>query len=260
MVDLFLHIHKTGGTTLNTALKWVYGPSNCYTMSEGRAKKPSRWFEEVSPSDLRSFSLISGHFPFGLGEHVEKEHRYFTMLRHPVNRVISRYYQVKMSYPSSNVGRMGLEEFASKRQKNLQTRMVAGLDDYEDTNSVLQLAKKRLLDDFAAFGITERYNESLILIKRKMQWTRSPFYVRGKVTKGKRPSISEIPDPTIDMIREANASDLEFYAFAAEHFESLYRNERGIEKEVDRFEKLNAIVERIAPYPLGIYRTVRSYL
>lgn len=260
MPDLFLHIPKTGGTTFNTALKWVYGPKNCHTIREDRAMNPERWFEATSRAELENFSLVSGHFPFGLGDYLKTGHRYFTILRDPVPRTISRYYQWKLGYPKSKAAQMSLATFGESRQCNLQTGMISGKDVSKDPNQALHLAKKRLLEDFAAFGITERYDESLILIRRNMGWTKLPFYVRGKQTKGKRPGLSEISASTIETIRAANALDVKLYKFATEHFDAMYRSESGIEKEVQKFKRWNAIIERVAPYPLKLYRTVRSYL
>lgn len=61
MMDIFLHIARTGGTTLNTTLRWVYCPTVCRRIPSGRPDEAYRWLEEKEEPLRSEFQLPMGH-------------------------------------------------------------------------------------------------------------------------------------------------------------------------------------------------------
>jgi hypothetical protein len=262
VVDIFLHIAKTGGTTLNTTLRWVYGPSVCRRIPAGRPDEAYRWLEEIEEPLGSEFQLLMGHTQFGVHEYVHEPARYFTMLRHPVRRAVSLYYYIKSGWPKSRYASMSLESFLESdhrsAQSNDQVRVISGIDPDENPSEAIRRAKSNLENEFAAFGITEHFDESLLLFRRTLGWTRLPVYVSSNVNR-ERPSVEELPESTVDAVREENELDLELYRFANEQFQSTLQKEYPeIERDRERFDRMNRLVDVVGPPALWVYRTGRS--
>mgnify|MGYP006291256665 CR=1 FL=1 len=264
MMDIFLHIAKTGGTTLNTTLRWVYGPTMCRRIPAGRPDEAYRWLKEKEKPLGSEFQLLMGHTQFGVHEYVHEPARYFTMLRHPVRRVVSLYYYIKSGWPGSRYASMGLEAFLESdhraAQSNDQVRIISGMDPDTNPSEALRRAKSNLKNEVAVFGLTEHFDESLLLFRRTLGWTRPPVYVSSNVNR-KRPTVEELPSATVDAIREENELDLELYRFANEQFQfTLEKEYPEIERDRERFDQLNRVVDIVGPPALWMYRTGRSLL
>lgn len=264
MPDVFVHIGKSGGTTLSTTLRWVYGPGACYQIPAGRPERPDRWFEEVSSQELKRIDLVMGHAIYGVHEQLPGSCRYFTMLRHPIRRVVSLYYYIKAGWPDSAVASMSLEAFLESSHRaarpNDQVRFISGLAPKTAPSEALRRAKHNLKEEFVAFGLTERFDESLLLFGRRLDWTRPPVYVSSNVNR-ERPTVEELPSATVDAVRRQNELDLELYRFAVEEFQSIVENEYpSIEQDRERFDRMNRVVDVVGPPALWMYRTGRSLL
>lgn len=224
---LFLHVPKAGGTTLG---EYVY--NQCRTprdhdeglLNAGVLFIPYGFFKEpdmqvpeyIRPAlgrgDLRA---VVGHFWFGLHEHVGRPWTYVTLLRDPVERVVSLYHYLQLE------GRMSLEEFAAsppfREADNDQVRRIAGADPDVGgcTAAMLEAAKENLLRHFAVVGVTERFDETLILLNRRLGWTKDVASYPRNVNPARRPTDS-LPQSTLDAIRARNALDAELHRFASE--------------------------------------------
>ncbi len=79
---IFLHLVKTGGMTvwqmLEKALPGKAVRCDLSAIKNGAVKDSTR--------------ILAGHFQFGIHQHIDRPCRYFTILRHPVDRVISDYF------------------------------------------------------------------------------------------------------------------------------------------------------------------------
>ena len=264
MTDVFTHIGKTGGTTLSTTLRWVYGPSSCYQIPAGRPEQPERWFDDVSKKRVDKVRLVMGHATYGVHEQISGPSRYFTMLRHPIRRVVSLYYYIKSGWPESEVASMSLEEFVHSDHRaarpNDQVRFVSGEKPENAPKKALRDAKRNLKENFAAVGITERFDESLLLLQRKLGWSRPPVYVSSNVNR-ERPTVEELPSSTVDVVRRQNELDLELYRVAFDDFqERLSAEIPDLEHKLNRLDRMNRLVDVVGPPFLGMYRTARSVM
>ncbi|MGM0876132.1 MAG: sulfotransferase family 2 domain-containing protein [Bacillota bacterium] len=92
---IFMHINKTGGTTMTSIIQRQYHPS------EIKIKFPdTSLFEEfirTTPGkQLAKLKCTRGHVEFRRFP-IKRPYTYFTMLRDPVDRVISLSYYIKTS-------------------------------------------------------------------------------------------------------------------------------------------------------------------
>jgi hypothetical protein len=200
---------------------------------------------------IRKIGLLEGHIEFGWHTLFPQKTVYITMLREPIDRVVSQYYYIRedSSHRLHNAvrgGAMDIEEYLRKRLNvyaiNGQTYWLSG-GSYSDGQSsqpedALQKAKENIEGYFPAIGIQERFDESLILLKRVFRW-RWVYYSRRKVT-ASRPKVEAMPDRIIRAIREFNQLDIDLYDYARRRFEDLVQNENAAFKaEVARFRLAN---------------------
>jgi hypothetical protein len=181
----------------------------------------------------------------------------------------SMHRMMKKEWPGYAVAEMTLKEFIRSdhpaSRPNAQTSMVAGVSLGEDApEGVLQRAKNNIEEHFAVAGITERFDETIMLMKKRLGWPRNPYYVTSRVGKksassGKSPSQRErIDDETQQLIARENALDIELYECVRHRFEDEVSSlGAGFQQEVRDFQASN---RRIAPYIaplLNLTRTVR---
>lgn len=198
------------------------------------------------------------------------------MLRHPVDRVISHYYHV-LKTPGNILHNevvsknMSLRDYVSSaitpQLTNGQTRLISGVERVDSITGsdpvsagILEIALRNLRDRVDILGISERFDESLIVFKRRLGW-RNTLYVRRNVARG-RPSVEEVPRETIKIIEDQNEFDLELYEFAKQRVKELIL-EHGppLEGELQAFKRLNrayGTAWRMYNLPTGVFRKVKA--
>lgn len=210
-LTIFLHIPKTGGSTLNSIFTRQYTEKEFHNHDYFDQKVIP--LSELNEGHKKRINAVSGHHFFGVHEFFDKPYHYFTMLRHPVDRVLSLYYFLKeKNYPGYEwMKDMTLEEFieTSPEANNNQTTLLCG---YQTTPDVI-LAKERI-DSFDMVGITEFFDESLYLLRKNFNW-RDIHYKRVNITKS-RLSKDDVPDATIKLIEKYNAMDIAVYNYGKE--------------------------------------------
>lgn len=258
MTVLFLHLPKTGGSTLNNCLYEQHSldedEGNDPYYSRGMYYFPSGFFREaggLSAPELANLGrsglqAVAGHFDFGLHSVLKgDEFRYVTLLRHPVGRIASLYRHVMhFSEPDRDLheelvrDRVTLEEFAERDLVELENdqcrRLAGGFVDGE-------LARRNLEEEFFFVGLTEEFDRSLLMLKRAMHWERPLQYYPKNVS-------AEWCDPeppserACRIISERNACDLKVYEWVKQEFQERLEAAQGegLEEEVGAFQEYNA--------------------
>ena len=130
---------------------------------------------------------------------------------------------------------------------NFQVRLIAGADQPSvdsfpvlDESTLLQ-AKQRLASDFLAFGITEKFDESLVLLSRSLGWklfSRNLFYCKQNVTHNRK-RLADVSPEIIDMIRRNNQLDQQLYEYACNLFNTRMKSSFSFRAELFVFRKLH---------------------
>jgi hypothetical protein len=93
----------------------------------------------------------------------------------------------------------------------------------------LEKASQHLSQHFSVVGLSERFEESLALMKLRFGW-QLKSYSSFNVTRS-RPKKGDLSSTTVDLIMERNRFDVALYQRAATHFEAAVRKQPG---EVNR--------------------------
>ena len=163
---IFLHIPKAAGTTLRDILYRQYEKEHIYELDGKKFSQSQEDFKHLNAKEKDKIRLLMGHMYFGLHEFVQSPSSYITMLRDPVEKVISYYYFVSKvtkhpDYELIKSQNVSLKEYCTMNKPNMcnaQTRFLAG-ENFSQVNNepeMLKQAKKNLQEYFSIVGITER--------------------------------------------------------------------------------------------------------
>ena len=245
---IFLHIPKTAGKSLrNVLIKQYWGNKMFYFY-------PNPTSEELEAlrhlTDEKDVKVVLGHYRYGVHEYLRRPYTYLTFIRNPIDQVISHYYHLVRS--DKEVHQRIIEKNRSLRSfadfewaKNLQTAFITGTQDVreieKDPEGALTLAKKRLSEDIYQFGVTEKFDESLLLFREKLGW-KNLVYQRFNVAKN-RPENHQLNDEDLLKIRKNNQLDLRLYEFGRALFDQRIQQIPGFAGKLKTFRQMNKIAQ-----------------
>src|SRR3954447_14843232 len=242
---VFVHVPKTAGTTLTEILNMAEPEArskalgNVFKGGGGLDKGVMARLRKPGGLDLTGVGLVHGHVPLGIREylpqHLPKQRNLdcFTFLRDPTDRTLSHYFQIR-----ENGARRGtptklslarlpadptLDDMleAGYVHDNLHTRMLSGDPEPfgEVTDEMLERAKENLREELVFFGLTERFDESLVLAKRRLGLGTVLYRPSGtSASAGRvnaaRPRGDEIPVELRRSAERRNRHDIELYRYA----------------------------------------------
>jgi hypothetical protein len=248
---IFLHIGRTGGTTLGRILRANYPAQARFWVDDSDLEASMRRLTDLGAEDRHHLAVVHGHVAFGVHERLGGEARYLTLLRDPVERAVSHYHYVR-SRPYHRLHaevmarnldlRQYLESGLSLETDNWQTRVLAG--DLETPfgqcgQETLDRAKRNVAMWFDVVGLLERFDESLLLWRRRYGW-RMPLHARCNASHG-RPAANELDDAELATLRRLNRLDLELYRWASERLDAAVSSEQGLGRELRTLRTLNAV-------------------
>lgn len=268
----FLHLQKTGGSTLSIILRRQYFLRPTFYL--GIPQDEVKLNVYLSSGRIRP-ALFLGHKDFSIGIEAVDNAQKITLLREPINRVLSlcqHVYEGKECYMLNNFppGSFDLDRFLSMGYGelfNLQTRSLLSQHgcSYEDLltqespENIVDLAFQTLLTKVTAFGLTEYFDESLMVFASKLNWRLPPVYVQRN--QGDRRHSLAYDQRHIDRISEMNHLDLMLYERARKYFiEALESPLLNLEK-LQNFRQLNETYQRLVkkmpppealPYPFKL--------
>lgn len=243
-VTAFVHVPKTGGTTLTRLLSRLYGHDHVVTSACRTEAERAIVHGALAERDIR---LVTGHMFFGLHTWVGRPVRYITMLRHPAQRSISGYYHVKRNaeHPAHQnlvEGGYTIAQWVERQVRDMQTHLIAGSTDLKNRDNLLQRAKTNLREHFVTVGLTERFDESLIAMRRALDLP-MPYYLRYNVGGSRRRDH----DPALlEMISEYHALDVALWEYANHLLdEQIAAQGAGFRRDLRWFQLANPLAQRV---------------
>ncbi len=230
-VCFFSHVPKTGGTSFESIL------AKNFTVSE---------VLHVNAPDLNRFpkllelkknkpKFICGHHPMhGLLYQLLPDTPlfHFTMLRDPVDRVISYYNYIKgkMDHPLHNhTADQTLTEFlnsnASPELSNGQTKRFSGHLHQQTANEATMLAEAQdtLKNCFSLVLTTCLYDQGLLLLKNRLG-LKDIFYQRKNVSH-RFVHREQLTNHELDLITKMNQLDIELFYGIKESCQQLIKTD-----------------------------------
>ena len=239
-VLLHLHVPKTAGLALNDVILAAYGDPGWTVSDDGHLVKgvyyvhagiEHRFVPDENARQIlsgRDIHAVVGHFSFGIHELVNRPCRYVTLLRHPVDRVVSLYRHIQ-AWDHESVHEevirknLTLEQFVSDLEfpevDNGQVRRISGLERAfgKCDQGMLETAIHNMTEHITVAGLTERYVESVLLMKHRLGWPRLPELKKTNVNM-RRPEKAP-SESACSLIIERNSLDMELYRLAEERLQ-----------------------------------------
>src|SRR2546421_3502613 len=236
-----MHIPKTAGTSLRTIAQRFYTEEEMY-MVYGTADDYHDPADFLALSDFAKAKIrfICGHIPFGFHRLVLNPCVYITMLRDPVEQMISMFTHFSQNenhyhYSRIRSNKLSIGDFIrseiTTETDNLQTRMLSGRLEKpgRTTAEMLEIAKRNLAEHFPVYGLTEYFEESILRIRDSLGWRlhhsspgrtfdqESPFHERANVSID-RPKTEALSQDDMDAIMSYSELDRQLYTYAEKLF------------------------------------------
>jgi hypothetical protein len=229
-VLVFIHINKTAGRTVRYILRSSFGPGHCEA-EPWHAQWTGPPFQSHDLQRLRKLyprlRSIAGHRITGYVDLEENgtQFRYFTFMRDPLKTCASRF-QYNVQYRKKK--NLVFEEWIQRDwTRNHQTKMIAGRADVTEAIRILR-AKQIFV------GLTERFDESMVLLKRLVSNDLNISYKPVNVSRKSTLAESLLSNAsTRQMLVEANQADLELYNFIRQDLYPASQREYGPSLEAD---------------------------
>ena len=222
----FLHVQKSGGSSVISRLKSTLGTASVFHANESRYQQ--------APLDVlvAQFPVVAGHFSFAqIPEALFADTFFFTFLREPVDRALSHYYYYR-TQPESYVGdsrmararELDLASFVDQLSdrpspwSNWQTFLFSGATDAETSAADLLPAALRNLERVDFVGIHDQFDAGMRRLFEMRGWPGESVAPRVNVTDG-RARRDEIPASVLRRLQELNACDAELFSYACELWE-----------------------------------------
>jgi hypothetical protein len=234
-----VHVPGTAGATVKSAFADAYtrravrGVGD-YARGKEALAKLARSSDHWERWHRRGGRVVAGRVPYALlRQELPSDTRYISFLREPVDRVLSHYYR-DIHYPE-----LTPEQRAERRERGRAT--AASLEEALGEQGVPQLNDlatrflcghpspmgelpatalddaKANLRELAFVGLQERFDESILLLRRMLGLDPVP-HLNANVAIN-RPAVEDISDEQRALIEEHNRLDAELYAFGLELFE-----------------------------------------
>jgi hypothetical protein len=224
-VLVFHHIRKTAGTSLRHSLRASFGPAVYVAVPTATAEKEylsrlatwhAAYYDSLSPTDKRRLIYAGGHTAGFLIPALERPVQAFTMVREPVDHVLSRYFFVKdrgWELPEIRSDRRIRQRFLNIQSRSLLEPHFDDVqipDDPDDPAAETWRSRLfELIDEYYTLGVQDRFEASLAMFQGKFGF--GYRQMRTMRVNEDRPEDPGIDPEILDVLRQCSWLDQALY-------------------------------------------------
>ncbi|MFH1539679.1 MAG: sulfotransferase family 2 domain-containing protein [bacterium] len=230
-VLVYVHIPKCGGTTLSEAMRANYNPWRILSSGAGRHRpdggitnfeegySPETEYVKRTLKKMRDYiECFTGHVPYGVHKHIERECQYVSFVRDPVKRVWSGYnYDIIFFGGRSKVLRKyGMDIRKALEDEyfpfcNDQTRMLLGSPDRDLGPDAGERVIEHIEKNFYFIDVLDRFEQGLHTLINEFGWKNIEYKDKNVSEYEKVPG--EPDEDIVELIREKNRHDIKLYEY-----------------------------------------------
>jgi hypothetical protein len=218
-------------------------------------------FSRLQQSQVNDLRFVWGSYQQGVDASLPKPCACVTLLREPLERTISHYYDWAAATKNASAT---LDEVLSSRDPrrpllidNYMTRILSGVSALdpaqpgattEDHPRVVEADFERAannLDGYMLVGLADRFDEMLLLLGGDLCWSLSDLVYKPLNVTASSPGISEIAQPIRRQLLEWNRFDAALVERARAHLARRIAGYPGdFQADLALFRKLNALSQQ----------------
>jgi hypothetical protein len=265
-VLLFLQLAKTAGSTLAEILARNFSTDDVLGMAKTHLNtsvlgtwsnfEVERAYGRLRPKQIDRIRALWGPFRYGVHAAVPKPCAYVTLLRDPLERIISAYCDPR--HPIRQLAAltelMGRKPNSELGLNNYMTRVLSGDPALDPIAPDATLGDCRLptdedfkcaaqnLDQCLVVGLAHRFDESLLVLGSDLGWSLSDLVYRRIDETPSRPLVGDVPTSIRDRLLEWNQLDAALVQRANAHLDGRIQRYLGdFQADLALFRKLNAL-------------------
>lgn len=254
---IFMHIPKTAGISMTSILRANYRGKLHSTrfMWQGNPD-----FHQLGEHERAQIEVLCGHMPFGIHEKMgEGKFEYFTLLRDPVERVLSAHHDIlthedHFLHRELKENQYGFAELAANGKwlalDNCQVRMLSG-DLLAPFGTIgpehLQAAQKNIAGYFPLIGVQPRFDELVLQLAERYGWN-FPYYKKLHVS-GNRRRTDDLQAGEREAIRSCNQYDQQLYDSILARVEAeIAAGGEALQERLARFRRRNRMAAGVLSF------------
>ena len=245
-VLVFIHLPKTGGTTLNHIFFRKFTRKKVFHIWDPLHPET---FLQMSDEKRNEFDCITGYVPACIHNFISRPCRYIILLREPLERAISDYYFILTSvrhprHERYNREKVTLEEHLQEERGStpdiikllLYPKLEVLLDipiiekwrgfksykiyfESYKMNKMIEEGKRKLRQDFFQVGILDRFGEFVFLLSRRLKWDLPCYRIENQNSSRLRADArNTIDTEVLSHFNAAHRIEYQLYEYACSLF------------------------------------------
>lgn len=220
---LFDHIPKCAGNAVNRYLMRFFSPKVTHSLDGVHFEQSVKDFITLPKEKQLSYQFIHGHSANKLIPFTHPNTKILTILRNPIDRVVSHYYYIK-TYKGHFLNQKLIDENISLKDycainlsNDLENHYVMHFSQQsleevrKNEASALETAFENVLKQYDLIGFQSFLPDFFDAFSEMMHLPKRNISNKRVNTTSKRPKVNELDEETLAAIKQHNQLDIQLY-------------------------------------------------